>query len=81
MSLRRVALFPLPQLAPPKRASDGSSAENSEEDPDASERSHTLLDDKSREKKMKERMAMRRRSRARQGAADSAPEGAGGGAP
>ena len=64
------------QLAPPSRSAEGSSTDNSEEEGDASARSHTLLDDKSREKKMKERMASRRRSRARQGT-----EGAGGGEP
>ncbi|XP_032219683.2 trichohyalin [Nematostella vectensis] len=47
-------------LVPPALSPDGSSLENSE-DESAREISHNLLDEKSREKKLKERMANRRK--------------------
>ena len=53
------------QLAPPGLSQSASSAEASEDETAHAERSSQILDEKSRQKKLKERMASRKRERRR----------------
>lgn len=68
------------QLAPPGQSLNTSSAEASEDEGAHPERSSQILDEKSRQKKLKERMASRKRERRRSIAPVPDEAGATGGA-
>ena len=69
------------QLSPPGQSLSASSAEASEDEGAHAERSSQILDEKSRQKKLKERMASRKRERRRSIAPPSSDDaGATGGA-